>query len=50
MQVRHGAQAGEVLDRLVRRSVLAEADGIMRQHVDDALARVIAPMRIAGRM
>ena len=38
MQVRHGAQAGELLDRLVRRAVLAQADAVMGQHVDDALA------------
>ena len=29
-QVRHGAQGREMLDRLVRRAVLAETDGIMR--------------------
>ncbi len=38
MDVRHRAQAGEVLDRLMRRSVLAQADGVMRQHVDHPLA------------
>ena len=37
-QVRHGAQGGQVLDRLVRRAVLAQADGIVRHHVDDAHA------------
>ena len=35
-EVRDGAQRGHVLDRLVRRAVLAKADGIVRQHVDDA--------------
>ena len=50
MQIGHGAQAGEVLDRLVRRAVLAQADGVMGQHVDHPLAHACAPMRIAGRM
>jgi hypothetical protein len=30
-----GAQRGQVLDRLVRRAVLAEADRVVRPHVDD---------------
>ena len=34
--VRHGAQRRQVLDRLVRRAVLAKADGIVRHHIDDA--------------
>ena len=38
VQVRHGAQAGEVLDRLVGRAVLAQADRIVGQHVDHPLA------------
>ena len=33
--VRHGAQRRQVLDRLVGRAVLAEADGIVGHHVDD---------------
>ena len=33
--LRHGAQRREMLDRLVGRAVLAEADGIVRHHVDD---------------
>ena len=33
--VRHGAERREMLDRLVGRSVLAEADRIVRHHVDD---------------
>src|SRR5882762_10381773 len=36
IHVRYGAQAAEVLDRLVGRPVLAEADGVMRVHQDDA--------------
>ena len=35
-QVGHGPQAGQVLDRLMGRAVLAEADGIVGHHVDDA--------------
>ena len=31
------AQRGGVLDRLVRRAVFAEADGVVREHVDHAL-------------
>ena len=31
------AQAGQMLDRLVRRAVFAEADGIVRVHQHDAL-------------
>ena len=38
MHVWHGAQAGQLLDRLVRRAVLAQADRIMGQHVDHPLA------------
>ena len=37
-QVRDRAQRGEMLDRLMRRAVLAEADRVVRHHVDDALA------------
>jgi hypothetical protein len=36
VQVRDQAQAGGVLDRLVGRAVLAQADGVVREHVDDA--------------
>ena len=35
-EVRDGAQRGQMLDRLVGRAVLAEADDIVRHHVDDA--------------
>ena len=35
-EVRDGAQRRQMLDRLVRRAVLAEADRIVRHHVDDA--------------
>ena len=35
-QVRDGAQCRHVLDRLVRRAVFTETDGIVRQDVDDA--------------
>ena len=38
VQVRHRPQAGEMLDRLVRRAILAQADRIVRQHVDHPLA------------
>jgi hypothetical protein len=37
VDVRRRPQHRQMLDRLVRRSVLAEPDGIMRQHVDHAL-------------
>ncbi len=37
VEVRHGAQARQMLDRLVRRAVFAEADRIMRHYIDDAL-------------
>jgi hypothetical protein len=47
VQVRHRTQAGEMLDRLVRRAVLAEADGIVRQHMDHVGPRNGA-VRIAG--
>ena len=36
-QIRNQAQRGRVLDRLVCRAVLAEADRIMREHMNDAL-------------
>ena len=45
-RLRHGAQAGQVLDRLVRRPVLAEADGVVRQHIDHAAARISAARRM----
>jgi hypothetical protein len=35
VEVRHRAQRGEMLDRLVRRAILAEPDGIVGHHVDD---------------
>src|SRR5205823_14490714 len=38
IHVGHGAQAAQVLDRLVGRPVLAEADGVMRVPQDDAQA------------
>ena len=44
----HGPQARQVLDRLVGRAVLAEADRIVGHDVDDAL-RISAERRIAGR-
>src|SRR5699024_7236757 len=31
---RHGAQGGQLLDRLVSRAVLAETDGVVRPHVE----------------
>ena len=34
----NSAQRGEMLDRLVRRAVFAEADRVVRHHMDDALA------------
>ena len=37
-QIRNGAQRREMLDRLMRRAVFAEADGVVRHHMDDALA------------
>ncbi len=37
-QMRDGAQCGEVLDRLMGRAVLAEADAVVRHDVNDALA------------
>jgi hypothetical protein len=37
-QVRDRAQRREMLDRLMGRAVLAEADGVVRHDVDDALA------------
>ena len=37
-----------MLDRLMRRAVLAEADGIVRHDVDHALL-ISAESRIAGR-
>ena len=37
VQVRHRPEGGEVLDRLVGRPVLAQADAVMRQHVDHPL-------------
>ena len=37
-QVRDRAQRGEMLDRLMRRAVLAEPDRVVRHHMDDALA------------
>jgi hypothetical protein len=37
LQMRDSTQARELLDRLVRRPVLAEADRVMRHDVDDAL-------------
>jgi hypothetical protein len=39
MEVRDGAQRGEMLDRLVGRSVFAEPDRIVGHHVNDAFAR-----------
>ena len=38
VEVRDRAQRREMLDRLMRRAVLAEADRVVRHHVDDALA------------
>ena len=38
-QVRDGAQRGIVLDRLVRRTVLADADAVVREDADGARAR-----------
>jgi hypothetical protein len=46
--VRDGAQRGQMLDRLMRRSVLAEADRIVRHHEDHALP-ISAARRIDGR-
>ena len=43
--MRDRPQRREMLDRLVRRAVLAEADRIVRHHVDHA-----PPMRAARRM
>ena len=37
-QVRNGAQGRQMLDRLMRRAVFAEADRIMRHHIDGAHA------------
>src|SRR6185437_11504192 len=34
----NGAQRGQMLDRLMRRPVFAQADRVMRHDVDDALA------------
>ncbi len=47
-QVRHGAQRRQMLDRLMGRAVLAEADGIMGQHIDDPLP-ISADRRMAPR-
>jgi hypothetical protein len=38
IHVRHEPQAREMLDRLVRRTVLAKTDRVVRQHVDAAQA------------
>src|SRR4029078_1116630 len=37
IEVRYRTQCGEMLDRLMRRSVFAEADRVMRHNVDDTL-------------
>mmetsp|Transcript_6189 Transcript_6189/g.24949 ORF Transcript_6189/g.24949 Transcript_6189/m.24949 type:complete len:367 (-) Transcript_6189:960-2060(-) len=37
VQARDQAQAGDMLDGLVGRAVLTQADGVVRHHVDDAL-------------
>ncbi len=37
VQVRRGAQAGQLLDRLVGRTVFAEANGIVSEHVEHTL-------------
>ena len=37
-QVWNRAQCGEMLDRLVRRSIFAKADGVVGHHVDNPLA------------
>src|SRR6266404_5550910 len=39
IEVRDGAQRGEMLDRLVGRTVFAEPDRIVGHHVNDAFAR-----------
>ena len=49
MQMRDRAQRREMLDRLVRRPVLAEADRIVRHHIDDAAISISADRRIDGR-
>ena len=49
VQVRRRAQHRQMLDRLVRRPVLAEADRVVRQHVDDPRAHQRRqPHRAAG--
>jgi hypothetical protein len=37
VQVRRGAQAGQLLDRLVRRAVFAQTDGVVGVHINHAL-------------
>ena len=49
VEVRDRAQRGEVLDRLMRRAVLAEEDGVVRPDVD-RLQLGGAAMRTGGRM
>ena len=38
VEVGHGPQRRQMLDRLMRGAVLAEPDRVVRHHVDDALA------------
>ena len=37
MQSGHSTQTGEMLDRLMRRTVFAQTDGIVRHHMNDPL-------------
>ncbi len=37
-KIGNGAQCRQMLDRLVGRSILAQADGIVTHYIDDALA------------
>jgi len=46
-QIWDGTQCRQVLDRLMRRTVLAEPDGVMGHHEYDAIA-MSAARRMAG--
>ena len=49
-QIRNRAQRRQLLDRLVRRPVLAQADAVVREDEDRRAAATSAASRIAGRM
>ena len=49
VEVRDGAQGGELFHGLVRRAVLAQADRVVRPYVDGRDAHQGAERRMAGR-